>query len=205
MGMPVSKHINVKDPSIIRTNTERGSQVIRSPQLNGQSTFDSTYKEGDDVEDTEKSFKSISCNQGDTRDHITQNTDVNNMNTKFNILSYGTHHYSSFKLSNDVKADNSPVLACAFSDRTTRITSANYNPHVVVKDAHIQDVHDTDNRDNAIKKGIDHIYEEGAEQTERSVEPDMCLQEESSFNNEQLHTFIVSSELHSETKLQRKV
>ncbi|KAH3734340.1 hypothetical protein DPMN_040779 [Dreissena polymorpha] len=124
------------------------------------------------------------------------------MNAKLNILSYGTHHYSSFKLSNDVKADNSPVLACAFSDRTTRITSANYNHHVVVKDVHIQDVHGTDNRDDAIKKGIDHIYEEGAEQTERSVEPDMCLQEETSFNNEQLHTLIVSSEFHSETEQQ---
>ncbi|KAH3784568.1 hypothetical protein DPMN_162527 [Dreissena polymorpha] len=144
------------------------------------------YKQGDKVEDTGKSFKSISCNQGDNRDHITQNTDVNNMNvnnmnTKFNILSYGTDQYLSYTLSNDVKADNCPVLACAFSERTTRITSANYNPHAVVKDAHIHDVHGTDNRSDAIKEGIDKIYEVGAEKTERWVEPDICKWEDTSF------------------------
>ncbi|KAH3784560.1 hypothetical protein DPMN_162518 [Dreissena polymorpha] len=123
------------------------------------------------------------------------------MHTKFNILSYGTDKYSSYTLSNDVKADKSPVLACAFSERTTRITSSNYNPHAVVKDTHIQDVHATDNRDDASKEGIDKVYEELAEQTNRSVEHDMCTQEHTSYNNEQPYTQLWSSEFDSETEL----
>lgn len=165
--------------------------------------MDFNDKDGDEVKDTGNSFQSNGCNQGDNREQIMPPTGVNNMNTKFNFLSHGTDHYSSDKPSNDVKADTSPVLTCAFSERATRVTSANYNPHAVEKNADIQDgdVCGSDITVGTSKEYINELYEDGTEQIDNSVEPDICTHEKTSFHKEQTRIFVLSNEFDSETEL----